>query len=395
MSIRLIKSTGRFSAHDQRRQSGLTLIELMIAMTIGLILLVALGQLFVTTRSTHKTEEGYARAQEAGRFSMEFLRKDIRMAGYAGCNNPSASGTVQGNGAGTTCTTNFCNLADPADDSTRFAAEGVRGYTYTGNGTSNNLTDWTPNLPAVFFANGDVKPNTGVILIQYAVSTGTNIVGNPIPDNANVKIPSTSPLIDGNASNGEIVQNDIVVISDCKNTDVFRITSDPYNAGAGDGTLAHANSNNLSAMLTHSYGNDAEILTLASIVYYIEPNNAANEPALMRRSLGSGGVVGAAQELVEGVEDMRFLYGVDTDTPRDKVANRYVLANDVVDLTGLGTTTWDDVATVRLGLLIRTPAGVDQTPDSKTYELVDGVDVGPFNDNRRRQVYRTTIEIRN
>ena len=92
-----------------------------------------------------------------------------------------------------------------------------------------------------------------------------------------------------------------------------------------------------------------------------------------------------------------------TDTPpavppattADRIAIRYVLAHEVVDLNGPGTTDWDDVVSLRLGLLIRTPSTVDQQLDTNTYELVDGVSVDPVDDRRRRQVYRTTIELRN
>jgi type IV pilus assembly protein PilW len=124
----------------------------------------------------------------------------------------------------------------------------------------------------------------------------------------------------------------------------------------------------------------------------------------MRKELeeiGSGGTISAGQELIQGIEDMRLIYGVDTDPPplppatTDKIANRYVLAHEVVDLNGPGTTNWDDVVSLRLGLLIRTPSTVDQQLDTNTYELVDGVTVDPVDDRRRRQVYRTTIELRN
>jgi type IV pilus assembly protein PilW len=373
------------------RQGGFTLIEMMVAMTIGLIILAALGQLFVSSRSTYNMGEGVARTQEAGRFAMEFLTLDIRQAGYAGCHNPSdGAGTVTGNGAGTGCTTSFCNLADPADESTRFAAEGVRGYVYTGGGT-NNLADWEPDLPAVFFADGEVKARTDVIVIQYASSMGVTLTGNLSPSNANVKIDDLSPWVDGDPDNGEIVDDDILIVSDCKNTDIFRATT-----VGGSGTIPHSSVANESSHLTHSYGADAELLRLETRAYFVADNATSGEPALMRKSLGSGGAMGAAQELVQGIEDMRIRYGVDTDLPaQDGIANRYVLADDVVDLTGPGTTNWDNVVSVRLGLLIRTPVSVDPILDTSTYELVDGVVVDPVDDNRRRQMYRTTIKLRN
>jgi type IV pilus assembly protein PilW len=281
-------------------------------------------------------------------------------------------------------------MANPADESTRFAAEGIRGYTYTGSG-GNTLGDWSPSLPVPFFIDGEVKPFTDVILIQYAVSTGTYITGNTGPNNANIDISEDSVLAD------DIVAGDVLMISDCKSTDVFRVTGTSGGSGPTV-TIPHASNANLSSHLPHEYGPDAEILALVSRGYYIADSDTNQEPALMRKELeeiGKGGVPSNPQELIQGIEDMRLIYGVDTDSPPDKIANRYVLAQEVVDLTGPGTTNWDDVASLRLGLLIRTPSTVDQQLDTNTYELVDGVSVDPVDDRRRRQVYRTTVELRN
>ena len=83
--------------------AGLTLVELMVAITIGLIILAAVARLFVTSRSTYTLEEGLARVQESGRFAMEFLSQDIRMAGYAGCNANLSGSQVN-------------NMVDPPED---------------------------------------------------------------------------------------------------------------------------------------------------------------------------------------------------------------------------------------------------------------------------------------
>ena len=66
---------------------GFTLVELMVAMTIGLIILGAVGQIFATSSGTYVLQQDLARLQENGRFSMDFIAHDLRMAGYAGCVN--------------------------------------------------------------------------------------------------------------------------------------------------------------------------------------------------------------------------------------------------------------------------------------------------------------------
>lgn len=65
-----------------RHQSGLSLVELMIAMVIGLVLLAGLAQVFVTGQSSYGLQEKMGDLQENGRFALHFLQRDLRMAGY-------------------------------------------------------------------------------------------------------------------------------------------------------------------------------------------------------------------------------------------------------------------------------------------------------------------------
>lgn len=61
---------------------GLSLIELLIAVTLGLIILTAVFEIFISTKQTFTATDILSRSQENGRFALEFLEKDIRMAGY-------------------------------------------------------------------------------------------------------------------------------------------------------------------------------------------------------------------------------------------------------------------------------------------------------------------------
>ncbi len=70
---------------SKTHQTGLTLIEIMIALLIGAFLLGGVMQIFINSRQTYRMQENLSRLQENGRFAMEFLAKDIRMAGYWGC----------------------------------------------------------------------------------------------------------------------------------------------------------------------------------------------------------------------------------------------------------------------------------------------------------------------
>ena len=79
----------------RHRMRGMTLVELMIGLTIGLFLVGIAGSLFLGSRLTFNAQSQVARLQEGGRFVAERLGTDLRMAGFRGC---------RGQGAGTTLT---------------------------------------------------------------------------------------------------------------------------------------------------------------------------------------------------------------------------------------------------------------------------------------------------
>ncbi|MFC6475539.1 PilW family protein [Pseudomonas asuensis] len=66
------------------RQRGLSLVELMVAIVLGLLLIGGVLQIFLSSNKTYKTNLALSEVQEAGRFAMEFLTFDIRNASYRG-----------------------------------------------------------------------------------------------------------------------------------------------------------------------------------------------------------------------------------------------------------------------------------------------------------------------
>lgn len=65
-----------------RTQQGFTLVELLIAMILGLALMAGVIQIFLSTQNTYRMEEGLARVQDSGRFSLDLITTQLRMAGY-------------------------------------------------------------------------------------------------------------------------------------------------------------------------------------------------------------------------------------------------------------------------------------------------------------------------
>lgn len=327
------------------RQKGLTLIEIMVALTVSLILLAGVIQIFISNKQTYRMQDASARVQESGRFAGFFLGSDIRMAGFMGCGSTlnAPNNMVDLNGDG---------IPDQVGD---FSAGGLQGYEYSA-GMSIPLTD------ALNLTGGDVIAGTDVIVIKHAAGTGVRLAGNMGTVNANIQMdPATAA--------GLFQADDVLFISDCEYADVFAANN--VSNGGGFITIAHSNSVNIGNFLSNTYGTDAEVMRMVNVTYFVG-TGASGEPALFRYSMGNNGVMDA-QELVEGVEDMQLTYGEDTDNDRNP--NIYVDAN--------GVTNWDKVINVRINLTVRSP--------------VDFVTTGvtASGDQRLRRTFNKSITIRN
>ena len=66
---------------------GFTLVELMIALTLGLLIVAGVTSLFIGMRASYSFQEGLSRVQENGRFAVQHLSHELRMSGFAGCSN--------------------------------------------------------------------------------------------------------------------------------------------------------------------------------------------------------------------------------------------------------------------------------------------------------------------
>jgi type IV pilus assembly protein PilW len=73
------------TSFQRRAQLGVTVIELMVALLLGLLLTGGAIQVFVSNRATYGFNEGFARVQENGRFALDTLSYHARLAGYLGC----------------------------------------------------------------------------------------------------------------------------------------------------------------------------------------------------------------------------------------------------------------------------------------------------------------------
>jgi type IV pilus assembly protein PilW len=184
-----------------------------------------------------------------------------------------------------------------------------------------------------------------------------------------------------------------VTVADCSHADVFQITG--ITASGSNSVIAHAASaspppgtpGNSTGTLGQSYGpSGGRLIKFAYRRYYIG-TGSSGLPALFRD--GTEG----QQEIVEGIENMRILYGVDKDDPPDGIPNVYLKPD------ALATADWKKVVSVRVGILAMTVNDKAETTDtdSTAYD-VDGDTVTDFTapgDRNKRRVFLSTVMLRN
>jgi type IV pilus assembly protein PilW len=88
-------------SNNIKLQKGLTLIEILISLLLGAFLIGGVLQIFISSRQTYRVQETLSRLQENGRFAMDFIGRDVRMAGYRACvsRTPPTTFIVATNGA--------------------------------------------------------------------------------------------------------------------------------------------------------------------------------------------------------------------------------------------------------------------------------------------------------
>jgi type IV pilus assembly protein PilW len=331
-----IKPARRIPVRSGRRESGFTLIELMIAIALGLLILAGMATIFANTNATRNEVDRMSRQIENGRYATELLRDDLRHAGYYG--ELDATAVALPGSLPDACSTTLATWAGAL----RIHVQGVNNY------TSGDLSC----LPA------DVKPGTDVIVVRRVNATPECLVAVAGCAAAVVGVPYLQiPLCSTETTTHTL---------DIKAAANFNVHK------RKDCTTA------------------AALRKFALRIYYISTNNGSgqNVPTLMRADFTGGGFVISPQ--VEGIEDMQVRYGVDTDNDGDP--DSYANAAGVASVAN-----WSNVVTVEVGLLAR---NIDPSPnftDTKTYKLLD-VNLAAFTGadaSYRRHVYTTLVRLQN
>jgi type IV pilus assembly protein PilW len=334
-----------------RRCHGFSLVELMVALVITLILLAGIGQIYLSSKKSFTIQDTLGHQQENARYAVETIAQDLRRASYWGGNADIEliSGTAP-----------MLN-----DD-----------------GTCKTDTTWGRMLDRPIF--GMNNPNTGTPKSGYDCIPDSDYLGSDIlvtryqapwqvgsqttPDFEANRLYLRSSLTASGEALGRIFQG----------KDADKIDNDmDYDLSTPSAPDAAAPP-------------DERVAELVAHAYYIGPSPTTKcrgtaVPSLLRESLDDSGKP-AAEEIATGVEKFEVKYGIDTDG--DKSADDYVDAGDSkID------SDWSNVIAVQYWLLTRAECPETGYTNTNTYTLA-GVDYKP-NDSYRRQLYTTTVMLRN
>ncbi|MFZ2267187.1 MAG: PilW family protein [Azonexus sp.] len=291
-------------------EAGLTLVELMVSMAIGLFLVGAVSTLYVKTRGGFDYANEVARIQETGRFAFGAIGRDIRSAGYNGCGYSSKTRTI--NILTDAATDPFLNFLTP-----------IRGY----NGSS---------YPSAMLTSGGDAPISGtdaLILIGGDSSREMVVKAHVVPN-----ITTATHAFKA----GEILLG-----TDCAKASIFHVAGitattvshatggTPANCHQAINLACSATSSSVSATLKPG----SLLMPVFSNAYFIANSASGSTRSLwMMQMVGETDGTPTARELLVGVTDMQITYGIDSNN------------DGKIDSSTDSPSNWNQVASISIAL---------------------------------------------
>lgn len=315
------------SAETSARLLGFSLLELLIAAALGVVLLTAVVQLFVGSSRGNAALAGQALLQESARHAVALLSRSARNAGYLGCGG--RDGLVNALNGTWRRIVEF-DVSRP-----------VEGFDGRG-------TNWIPDIgilpttggPAPAFAGNrididELRADSDIVVFRRLEASGP-----PLARSLSTRLDPVS----GKAENPRVMvgdglafeADDFVVVSDCRQSALFRIgtintvgrvatLSRPSAGGPFGNRAGHSLSRD-----DEPYGGDAGpegagVRRVVTEIYFVARGAGLNNRGEIVWSLWRKTGADRPAELVQGVDDLQVVFGVDL-TPGDGVdaPNRYL-----------------------------------------------------------------------
>ncbi len=306
-----------FARCSARPQRGFSLIEVMVAMVIGIVILLGLSQVFISNSRTSLEIDRVGRQIENGTYALQLLEDELTNAGFWGEAGAQSVGALS-----ELCPVTVAELTS------------AMGYPVQGEGAGDCV---------------DPKDGSDFIAVRRASTCAAGVGGCAALSAADINLQ----------------------VAACAAPAAVEVPGEVEVAqGSADLTATQRD-----CVTT------APIYRFLSRAYYVDDNDV-----LTREELTGGAYV--ATPLVDGVEMLRFEYGLDTSAPRDGQVDSFTAAP-------VGTE-WSDVVVVKLSLVARNQDPTLGYDDARTY-MVGGRAYTVPDDLKgfKRQVYSTSVHLRN
>ena len=351
-----------FAACRSRRASrGMTLVELMVGMAVGLFVILIAVSIFVSTRVLHGVGSATTRMSENGRLALDLLQTDLRNAGFVGCrpllNDSPVIVLLAGDGG---------FLSNGA---------GLQGFHGTGSGFSPALTGPMAALPSA----SAPLPTSDVISVRVAADMiGQGIVSPMVSTLAAPQVAVSSPT-------NTLAAGDIVLVASCKASAMFQVTeANP----ALTGVLTHGlgggfSPGNATADLQQRFRTDATVYKMETRHYFVAPSVVRPGTNSLWRFVVPGPAT--PEEVASGIDRLLVTYGIDGGAAAGQQnVDHYATADSVG--------AWDKVVAVRLQMLIATAKdGVSRNAQSVDFAGT----VVAASDRRLRSALTEVVTLRN
>ncbi len=325
-----------------KSQQGMSLIELMIALLIGLLLSAAIITIYISNKKTFWDTEAAASLQENSRFAMKLIANDLRLAGFYGGVDHKV-----------------------IDKPTDFAStKSCKRATVQ--------TEFEYERP-IWVAEGGGDPDP-LKLGQEEVGLPTCLTGNDIKGFAGA-VGSDVLFVKHVAP----VQHEDTDNTDSKKTYIVAALD---SAGHFVGTDNKTTIQNI-AKSAGKYP-DGEIWEYNSYAYFISRPTGVVFPQLKRLKMGS--TAWSVETVAEGIEDIYFEFGIDKPDASGK-------GDGKVDAYVTSVVDWKNVIAVKIYLLAQATRSDNSFNDSKTYKYGDR-DYTPA-DRYHRKLFETTVTLFN
>ena len=367
-----------------RRESGISLVEFMVSIAIGMIMMVALTMVLMSSMQSRAELEKNGRQLENGRFGIESLREDIQLAGFFGEYFPPATTTW---GTPDPCTTVMQDMGFAAPNyrwntsANTLMPVAIQGYTDA---------DTTPSCLS------NRKAGTDIIVVRRLSTIAIKIDSNgdgAAETNVDTNDDGTSDTAFVDLGKGYFMQQ-----SDCSDAPVE--TSFVFDHETARLTLHGVKPVVVAGASSCMNGGLNTVRQYVQRIFYIGTcNNCSGAgdgiPTLKMVEMVPASAICASnttsscgstltQSVAEGIENLQLEYGIDTSG--DGAPDSFSAAPT--------SAAWANVVAVKIFLLSRNTESSSDYIDSKTYSLNSaGTALAgtPFGDKYRRHVYTATV----